>query len=164
MFFICVMSAEVPTNQDIWPVIGQCPDLTAAFMEFTKGDCTISGTVRTSHASADMRMRPYMFCMRVAKDGQEFKWPDLPVVVLRNRTTEKHDLEHTKQALGFMMAEVERTLDEFLEDVVAEDLEQAITSTGNGLLVLKGVNMQEIENAFHKSNRKMFKVIEGAKA
>jgi hypothetical protein len=164
MLYLTVLTSEVPVQGDIWPLIGQYPDLSQKFMAFMKPDTSkIAVDVRSSNAFADLKMRPYMFAVKLVEAGVEFDYDHLPIIVLYNKTQEQHDEEHTKQRLKFQMPDIWKAL-EFIMDAEYSELEQHITSTGNGLLVMRDIDRAELRDAFARGNRSNFTVVEGTKS
>lgn len=164
MLYLTALSSEVPTKEDIWPLIGQYPDLSEKFMAFLDPEsCKISVDVRSSAVFADLKLRPYMFAVRLVKAGIEFDYDHLPIIVLFNKTKEQHADEHTKQRLKFAMPDIWKAL-EFIIDAEYSDLEQHITSTGNGLLVMRDIDRSELRDCFARGNRSNFTVVEGSKS
>ncbi len=164
MLYLTVLSTEAPTQGDVWPLIGQYPDLSEKFMAFMNPETSqIKVDVRSSAAFADLKMRPYMFAVKLVEGGVEFDYDHLPIIVLYNKTTEQHDEEHTKQRLQFQMADIWKAL-EFIIDAEYSELEQHITSTGNGLLIMRDIDRAELRDAFARGNRSNFSVVEGSKS
>jgi hypothetical protein len=164
MLYLTVLSSEVPTQADIWPLVGQYPDLSEKFQAFMNPETSrIKVDVRSSAEFADLKLRPYMFAVRLTEGGVEFDYDHLPIIVLYNKTPEQHDLEHTKQRLQFQLPDIWKAL-EFIMDAEHSDMEQHVTSTGNGLLIMRDINRAELRDAFARGNRSNFTVVEGSKS
>lgn len=164
MLYIAVLTAEPLSKNDVWPIIGQYPDLADKFSAFMNPEsCNIHVDVRTSAAFDGLLLRPYMYAIKLTEGDVEFNYEHLPIIVLYNLTKEQHEIEHTKQRLAFQQPEVNKSLEAFLLDVQYSELEQHVTSTGNGLLVMRDIDPAELRDSFARGNRANFTVIEGTK-
>jgi len=165
MFYIAVLSPTVPAKADVWPLVGQNPELA----EKVSGHMTdpdlfkINVDVRSSVAFEHLKLRPYMYAVKLMRGTEELEYEHLTIVVLHNLTKEQHNEEHTKQRLKFQQPDIEAALLAMLDDVEYSELEQHITSTGNGMLIMRDVPPGELRNCFALGNRANFKVIEGTK-
>lgn len=165
MFYILVLSAEVPAKKDVWALIGQNPELTEKVQAHMKNPDTfkISVDIRSSSEFNHLKLRPYMFAVKLMHDSLELNYDDLTIIALHNKTTQQQDEAHTKQRLKFQQRDIEASLLAVLDDVEYTELDQYITSTGNGMLIMRDVSPVEMRNWFALGNRANFKVIKGMK-
>jgi len=164
MLFIAVLAEQPPKPDDVWAILAQNPELATVAKEWLTLDCKMNVSVRTSAPCEKPGLHPYMFCMRVVKNNEELNYPDLTCVVMRNATTERQEEAHTKQVMKFMQRTIETVLFDFLGDLEFDVMDQWITSTGNGVVVLRNIELHELEDAFFRSNRANFQIVEGSKS
>ena len=164
MLFVTVLTKEKPKPDDVWAVIGQSPDLNKEFLAFMTPpapDCNINVYVRSTGDYTEQQLRPYTFCVRMTRDTREFEYPDLTIVVVHNLTKEQREPEQTKQVLKFQQPQIESLLVDNFGDLPYSEMTEAITSTGNGLIILRDVEIELLKKAFHDGNRNHFSLVEG---
>lgn len=162
MFFIMALSEQKPEPKDIWYLIGQSPELCLQVRDFMADPAKINMSVKTRTVPGveNLRVKPFLYAVRMSHGDVELQFPHLTIVALQNKTLELHDTEHTKQRFKFKQTEIENAMiAAFGEGLDYSAMEQHITNTGNGLIILRDIDLQEFSNVIAAGERATFKVV-----
>lgn len=163
MFYLVALCAQKPEPKDIWFLIGQNPELCVLVRDFMTDPAKINMDVKTRTVPGveDLRIKPWLYAVRMTNGDTELEFPHLTVVAVQNKTLELHETEHTKQRFKFQHDDNEAAMiAAFGEGLDYSEMEQHITNTGNGLIILRDIDMQEFSNVIAAGERATFKVVE----
>jgi len=160
MFFVAVLSETQPTTEMILWLIAHDDELQKRIFEFGGETCHTKIDLRSSDKFADLRFRPYVACVRLTHEGQEFTYDKMNVIAIMNP---EHDVQRPVEETGakfqFRQPEIEEAVNRLMGDSQWSTVQLGLTTGGNAIYRFHDIDVTEFNNAFALGSRQHFTTV-----